>query len=66
MIKNNQDYQSILILIMVQKIRLKIPSIFHWECTGENIELVRQVISNDLHSTYDEVIAETSLSLRTQ
>ena len=31
--------------------------------TGDNIELIRQVISNDLHSTYDEIIAETSLSL---
>ena len=31
--------------------------------TGENIELVRQVISNDPHSTYDKIIAETSLSL---
>ena len=30
--------------------------------TGENIQLVCQVISNDLYSTYDEVIAETSLS----
>ena len=33
------------------------------EFTGENIELVRQVISNDPHSTCDEIIAETSLSL---
>ena len=32
------------------------------EFTGENIELVRQVISNDSHSTYDEIIAGTSLS----
>ena len=30
--------------------------------TGENIQLVRQVISNGPHSTYDEIIAETSLS----
>ena len=30
--------------------------------TGENIKLVRQVISNDPHSTYGEIIAETSLS----
>ena len=30
--------------------------------TGENIELVRQVISNDPHSTYDEIILDTSLS----
>ena len=30
--------------------------------TGENIKLVRQVISNDPHSTYDEIIAEASLS----
>ena len=30
--------------------------------TDENIELVRQVINNDPHSTYDEIIAETSLS----
>ena len=28
--------------------------------TGENIQLVRQVITNDSHSTYDEIIAETS------
>ena len=33
-----------------------------FEFTGENIELVRQVITNDPHSTYDEIIAETSLS----
>ena len=32
------------------------------ELTDENIELVRQVIINDPHSTYDEIIAETSLS----
>src|SRR5271155_5843621 len=32
------------------------------ELTDENIELVRQVISNDPHLTYDEIIAETSLS----
>ena len=31
--------------------------------TGENTQLLRQVISNDPHSTYDEIIAETSLSL---
>ena len=37
-----------------------------FEFTGENIQLVRQVISNDLHSTYDEIIAETSLSLMIQ
>ena len=30
--------------------------------TGENIELVRQVISNDSNSTYHEIIAETFLS----
>ena len=34
--------------------------------TGENIELVRQVISNDPHSTYDKIIAETSLSVMIQ
>ena len=33
------------------------------EFTGENIQLVQQVINNDPHSTYDEIIAETSLSL---
>ena len=32
------------------------------ECTGENVELVRQVISNDSHSTYDEIISDVSLS----
>ena len=32
------------------------------EFTGENIELVRQVISNDPHSTYDEIIPDASLS----
>ena len=32
------------------------------EMTDENIELVRQVIDNDPHSTYDEIIADTSLS----
>ena len=32
------------------------------ECTGENVELVRQVISNDSHSTYDEIIPDVSLS----
>ena len=31
--------------------------------TGKTIQLVRQVINNDLHSTYHEIIAETSLSL---
>lgn len=35
------------------------------ELTDENIELVRQVISNDPHSTYDEIIAETLLSFGT-
>ena len=29
--------------------------------TGENIQLLRQVISNDLHSTYVEITAEASL-----
>ena len=33
-----------------------------FQFTGENIQPLRQVISNDLHSTYDEIIAETSLS----
>ena len=33
------------------------------EFTGESIQLVRQVISNDPHSTYHAVIAETFLSL---
>ena len=32
------------------------------ELTDTNIELVRQVINNDPHSTYDDIIAETSLS----
>ena len=32
------------------------------EFTGENIQLVRQVISNDPHSIYDEIIPEISLS----
>ena len=32
------------------------------EFTVENVELVRQVISNDPHSTYNEIIAETYLS----
>ena len=36
------------------------------ELTDENIELVRQIINNDPHSTYDEIIAETSLSLMVQ
>ena len=31
----------------------------------KNIELVRQVISNDPHSTHDEIIAETFLSYGT-
>jgi transposase len=31
------------------------------ELTDENIELVRQVIINDPHSTYDEIIDETSV-----
>ena len=31
------------------------------EFTGENIELVRQVISNDPHSTYDKIIPDTFL-----
>ena len=33
------------------------------EFTDEHIQLVRQIISNDLHSTYDEIMADTSLSL---
>ena len=32
------------------------------ELTDENIELVGQVIHSDPHSTYDDIIAETSLS----
>ena len=32
------------------------------ELTDKNIELIRQIISNDPHSTYDEIITETSLS----
>jgi transposase len=32
------------------------------ELTDENIELVREIINNDPHSTYDDIIAETSLS----
>jgi transposase len=36
------------------------------ELTDENIELVRQVIDNDPYITYDEIIAETSLSLMVQ
>ena len=36
------------------------------EFTGENTELVQQAISNDPHSTYDEIIAEASLSLMVQ
>ena len=32
------------------------------QSTGENIQLYRQVISNDPHSTYHEIIAETSVS----
>jgi transposase len=34
--------------------------------TDENIERVRQVIEDDRHSTYDDIIAETSLSLMVQ
>ena len=34
----------------------------HYQFTGKNIELARQVISNDPHSTYVEIIAETSFS----
>jgi transposase len=30
--------------------------------TDENIEWIRQVIEDDPHSTYDDIIAETSLS----
>ena len=32
------------------------------EFTDENIQLIRQVISNDPHSTYDKIIPDTSLS----
>ena len=32
------------------------------ELTDENIELVRQVITNDPHSTYGDIIGETFLS----
>ena len=31
------------------------------ELTDENIELIRQVITNDPHSTYNDIIAETFL-----
>ena len=34
--------------------------------TDENIELIRHTINNDPHSTYDEIIAETSRSLIVQ
>ncbi|CAF4420278.1 unnamed protein product, partial [Rotaria sp. Silwood2] len=33
-----------------------------FELTDENIELVREVINHDPHSTYDDIIAETFLS----
>ena len=33
--------------------------------TGENIQLLRQVISNDPHSTYHEILPDISLSLGT-
>ena len=36
-----------------------------FELTDENIELVREVINNGSHSTYDDIIAETFLSHRT-
>ena len=36
------------------------------EFTGENIELVRQVINNDPHSTYDKTIPDAFLSLMAQ
>ena len=36
------------------------------EFTGKNIQLARQVISNDPHSTYDEITAETPLPLMVQ
>ena len=37
-----------------------------FELTDENIELVREIISNDPHLTYDDIIVvETSLSHRT-
>ena len=32
------------------------------EFTGENIQLIQQVIINDPHSTYDEIIPKISLS----
>ena len=36
------------------------------EFRGEHIELVRQIISNGPHSTYDEIILEICLSLMIQ
>ena len=36
------------------------------ELTNEHIGLVQQVINNDPHATYDDIIAETSLSLMVQ
>ena len=36
------------------------------ELTDENIELTREIINNDPHSTYDDIIAETFLSLMIQ
>ena len=32
------------------------------QLTDENIEPVRQIINNDSHSTYDEIVAESSFS----
>ncbi|CAF3228612.1 unnamed protein product [Rotaria socialis] len=38
------------------------PTVADFRASDENIELVRQVINNDPHSTYNDIIAETSLS----
>ncbi|CAF3005125.1 unnamed protein product [Rotaria sp. Silwood2] len=35
------------------------------ELTDENVEMIRQIINNDPHSTYDEITAETFLSYGT-
>ena len=34
--------------------------------TGENIQLIRRVTSNDPHSTYGVILSDTSLSHRTR
>ena len=54
-IQQSKDGQN----AFVMEERMSMTTLDH---TDENIERVRQVIEDDRHSTYDDIMAETSLS----